>query len=190
MTMSRGRLLTAAVLSFLVLAAGGACRSDRAAAPSAPAHIGASAQTTSVAAGPLPPAPSDGFGGPVTVTFDAAPPLRVEVAARPDQRARGLMQRAELPAGTGMLFLFPAKSTGGFWMLGTLVPLSIAYVDSDRVVSVAEMAPCPPRETACPAYDAAGSYTAAVEAPGGFFTGNHIGAGAHMTIAGPTPAPG
>jgi uncharacterized membrane protein (UPF0127 family) len=125
----------------------------------------------------------------VTVTFDGAPPLAVEVAATPAQRELGLMHRAQLPAGTGMLFTFPGESTGGFWMKNTLVPLSIAYVNKDLVVSTAEMVPCPEAAADCPTYEAAGPYTAAVETSAGFFPAHGVVAGTRMQVAGPTPAP-
>ena len=138
----------------------------------------------------LPKPPAGGFGAPVTVVFDGAPPLRVEVASRPDQRSRGLMQRTELPAGTGMIFLFPKRSAGGFWMLGTLVPLSIAYLDGDTVVSTAEMVPCTTPAKQCPTYPSTGSYTAAVEAPAGFFPAHGVRPGTKVRIEGPTPSAG
>jgi uncharacterized membrane protein (UPF0127 family) len=128
-------------------------------------------------------------GPSVEVTFAGAPALSVEVASTPQQRQRGLMDRKELPAGTGMLFLFPGSSIGGFWMKNTLVPLSIAYVDGDRVVSTAEMVPCPPATARCPTYAAARPYTAAVEAPAGFFPAHGVGKGTRMELTGPLPAP-
>lgn len=137
----------------------------------------------------LPPPPADGFGAPVIVRFDGAPPLLAEVASRRDQRARGLMQRRELPAGTGMIFLFPKRSSGGFWMLGTLVPLSIAYVDGDTVVSTAEMVPCTKPGRECPSYPSTASYTAAVEAPAGFFPAHGVEAGDKMRVDGSLPVP-
>jgi len=88
-----------------------------------------------------------------------------------------------------MLFVFPGQSTGGFWMKDTLVPLSIAYVNGDRVVSVAEMVPCPPATSACPTYPAAGAYTSAVEAAGGFFTRHGVGPGTRVLVTGTLPAP-
>ena len=214
MTRIRGRLrlVTGAAVAIATVAAMSACSSEgsdrrpsgpppspravsspaTSRAPTTPATvnptIAPSTQQRTEPSG-LPAAPTDGFAGPVTVTFDGAPPLRVEIASRPDQRARGLMQRAELQAGTGMLFLFSGRSSGGFWMLGTLIPLSIAYVDGSRVVSIAEMEPCPPATTRCPTYHPGAPYTAAVEAPGGFFTEHGIGPGAAMTIVGPTPSP-
>lgn len=135
----------------------------------------------------LPPPPSGGFGGPVTVHFDGAPALRVEVASRPDQRQRGLMQRRSLPENTGMIFVFPGRTTSSFYMRGTLLPLSIAYVDGTVVVSTAEMAPCPPGTEDCPTYPPAGPYTVAVEAPAGFFPRYGVRTGTRMRIEGALP---
>jgi uncharacterized membrane protein (UPF0127 family) len=135
----------------------------------------------------LPARPAGGFDPAVTVTFAGAPPLAAEVARRADQRARGLMQRTSLPDGTGMIFLFPGRVTVGFWMKGTLIPLSIAYVDGDRVVSTVEMVPC--TADPCPSYPPKGPYTAAVEAPAGFFPGHGVVAGTRMTVTGPTGTP-
>ena len=99
-------------------------------------------------------------GRPVTV--------RLEVAADPAARARGLMGRTEVPEGTGMVFLYPQDVAEAYWMKNTLVPLSIAFVASDgRVVSVAEMTPC--TADPCPSYPPAGRYRYAVELPAGAF---------------------
>lgn len=135
----------------------------------------------------LPATPAGGFDPAVTVTFEGAPPITAEVARRPDQRARGLMQRTELPEGTGMLFLFPGPTRTGFWMKGTLIPLSIAYVDRGTVVSTTEMTPC--RTATCPTYPPDGLYTAAVEAPAGFFPKHGVRPGTRMTVTGATAAP-
>jgi len=135
----------------------------------------------------LPAAPTNGFDPPVTVTFEGAPPIRAEVARRPDQRARGLMQRTSLAEGEGMIFLFPERVTIGFWMKGTLIPLSIAYVDGDRVVSVREMTPC--EADPCPDYPPSDEYTAAVEAPAGFFPKYGVRPGTRMTLTGETTPP-
>jgi uncharacterized membrane protein (UPF0127 family) len=135
----------------------------------------------------LPKAPAGGFDPAVTVAFDGAPVLTAEVARRADQRARGLMQRTSLAENTGMIFLFPGRVTVGFWMKGTLIPLSIAYVDGERVVSTAEMVPC--TADPCRDYPPAGPYTAAVEAPAGFFPSHGVGPGTHMTVTGTTASP-
>lgn len=135
----------------------------------------------------LPASPMGGFDAPVTVTFEGAPPIKAEVARTREQRARGLMQRTSLAEGEGMVFLFPGRVNGGFWMKGTLIPLSIAYVDGDRVVSTHEMSPC--KADPCPDYPPAGPYTLAVEARGGFFPDHGVTAGTRMTLVGATAAP-
>jgi uncharacterized membrane protein (UPF0127 family) len=66
----------------------------------------------------------------------------VEVAADQASRARGLMFRTSLPAEEGMLFVFPGDGEGPFWMMNTLVPLSIAFIAADgRIVSIKDMQP-------------------------------------------------
>ncbi|MFW6194984.1 MAG: DUF192 domain-containing protein [Chloroflexota bacterium] len=84
----------------------------------------------------------------VTVSAgDAEVTVSAEVAATPEERQRGLMCRAEVPDGSGMLFRFGEETGGGFWMFNTYVPLDILYVDaSGRVVDTASMKPCPREE--------------------------------------------
>ncbi len=135
----------------------------------------------------LPAEPAGGFGGPVTVRFSGAPPIRAEVARTQEQRQRGLMQREEVPEGTGMIFVYPQPVRIGFWMKGTLVPLSIAYVLDGRVVSTAEMTPC--RSDPCDTYPPAGDFTVAVEAPAGFFPRYGVHAGTEMTVEGDLGTP-
>jgi uncharacterized membrane protein (UPF0127 family) len=117
-----------------------------------------------------------------TVTYRILPaggrPLtvRLEVAADPAARARGLMGREGVPPGNGMVFLYPTDVRESFWMKDTLVPLSIAFVAADgRVVSVAEMTPC--RADPCPTYAPAGPYRYAVELTAGAFPAAGVGAG-------------
>jgi hypothetical protein len=90
-------------------------------------------------------------GTPVALPDGAE--VHAEVAATFVERQRGLMFRRELPSSAGMLFLFDNPGRYGFWMLNTLVPLDIVWLDSDRrVVFVSENTPpCPPG-TACPTY--------------------------------------
>ena len=119
-------------------------------------------------------------GNPVTV--------RLEVAADPATRARGLMERERVPPGTGMVFLYPADVAESFWMKNTLVPLSIAFVAADgRVVSVAEMTPC--KADPCPSYAPAGPYRYAVELAAGSFGAAGVGPGARVVPADPAALP-
>jgi hypothetical protein len=79
--------------------------------------------------------------------------VQAELAATFAERQRGLMFRRELPPSQGMLFLFENPGRYGFWMLNTLVPLDIVWLDSERrVVFVSQNTPpCPPG-TLCPTY--------------------------------------
>jgi uncharacterized membrane protein (UPF0127 family) len=119
-------------------------------------------------------------GNPVTV--------RLEVAADPATRARGLMEREQVPPGTGMVFLYPADVAESFWMKNTLVPLSIAFVAADgRVVSVAEMTPC--KADPCPSYAPAGPYRYAIELAAGSFGDAGVGPGARVVPVDPAALP-
>ena len=141
-------------------------------------------------------APSTTTGGarPRTVAYRLEPAdgpaatVRLEVAADPSARARGLMGRTEVAKGTGMVFLYPADVTEAFWMKNTLVPLSIAFVAADgRVVSVAEMSPC--KADPCPTYAPAGPYRYAVELAAGSFGDAGVGPGAEVVPADPSALP-
>jgi len=187
-TAARRRALAAAVL--LGLLAGPACTRDTSGESPAARSGDPSAVTGAPSPPGGPPSPAEGFAGPVTVTVGDAAPLRAEVAHTPAQRAYGLMERDSVPAGTGMLFTFPVRGAGGFYMFRTRVPLSIAFVDRDRVVSVAEMTPCPSdRPDECPTYEPIGPYTMAVEAPAGYFTDAGVQPGDPVTVRGTLPPP-
>jgi uncharacterized protein len=92
----------------------------------------------------------------------------VEVANSRGERQVGLMNRESLPEDSGMVFLFPEPTTGGFWMKNTLIPLSIAFYGSDgTIVRILDMEPC--RADPCPIYEPGVAYTAALEVNQGAF---------------------
>ena len=92
----------------------------------------------------------------------------VEIAETEKQRQRGLMFRKSLPAKAGMIFLFPSKTRGGFWMKNTLIPLSIAFYDGrGRILRILDMKPC--RADPCPVYDPRVAYRGALEVNAGAF---------------------
>lgn len=81
--------------------------------------------------------------------------LVVEVAGTPADRQCGLSHRKSLPAGCGMLFVFPTSRPLVFWMKDTQMPLSIAFLDEKAVVvGIEKMEPLQVREryrSPCPA---------------------------------------
>lgn len=68
--------------------------------------------------------------------------LRVEIADNDAERQRGLMERTALGEDRGMLFVFDAEATRSFWMKNTLIPLSVAYLDSEgQIIDIQDMQP-------------------------------------------------
>jgi len=107
--------------------------------------------------------------------------LHVTVASTDEQRAKGLMGVTNLPADRGMAFEFGSPTTATFWMKDTLIPLSIAFVSSGRIVALREMTPC--TADPCPTYDANGhDYNEAIEANQGYFTSKGITVGDQIEV--------
>jgi uncharacterized membrane protein (UPF0127 family) len=68
--------------------------------------------------------------------------LQVELALSPEEQAQGLMYRKSLDEGQGMLFVFDRDKLASFWMKNTLIPLSIAYINSDgTILEIHDMRP-------------------------------------------------
>ena len=68
--------------------------------------------------------------------------IEAEVASTPAQRETGLMRRASLPAGHGMLFVFRRPQPVCMWMKDTYIPLGVAFIAGDgRIVRLADMQP-------------------------------------------------
>ncbi len=61
-------------------------------------------------------------------------PITVEIAATPQEQAKGMMFRTELAPNKGMLFPFPTQKQASFWMKNTYIPLDIIYVQSDGAI--------------------------------------------------------
>ena len=81
----------------------------------------------------------------------------VEVADEHEERARGLMFREELAAGSGMLFVHDEPQPLAYWMKNTKIPLDIFYFDaSRRLVSVSRGVPPCSLGDRCPPYPSKG----------------------------------
>lgn len=116
-----------------------------------------------------------------TLTVEEDPPgvqLNVEIAANETDREEGLMYRQTLSDSDGMLFLFPAPTTLGFWMKNTYVPLDIAFLDDlGRVMQIVQGKPLD--ETVLVPSSA---YTSVLEVAGGWFERHNLGVGATVHI--------
>ena len=70
--------------------------------------------------------------------------VEAEIAATPEDRARGLMYRTTLPENEGMLFIYPKAERLSFWMKNTLIPLDIGFFDSEGyLINIFTMEPEP-----------------------------------------------
>ena len=101
----------------------------------------------------------DASGGKVEV--------RVEVADDLAEQAKGLMYRTTLGENRGMLFAYPDERELSFWMKDTLIPLSIAFIDSERrIIDIQDMKPL---DDEPPHYVSAEPAQYALEVNQGFF---------------------
>jgi uncharacterized protein len=68
--------------------------------------------------------------------------VRVEIADNLVERVIGLRWRKNLPENRGMLFVYSDEEERTFTMEDTLIPLSIAFMDSEgRIVDIQDMEP-------------------------------------------------
>ena len=61
--------------------------------------------------------------------------VNVEIADTPASLAHGLMHRQELEENNGMLFKFPFQREASFWGKNTYIPLDIAFIDSNGIIT-------------------------------------------------------
>lgn len=107
--------------------------------------------------------------------------LSVEIARTAEEHGRGLMDRTELPEGTGMLFVFREEAVREFWMRNTLIPLDVLFFDGQlRFLSVRTMEPCVTEE--CPSYSSELPARYALEVPAGFTQERGIGDGWRLVV--------
>ena len=68
--------------------------------------------------------------------------ITAEIAANDAARTKGLMFRESLEPNHGMLFVFERANVQCFWMKNTKIPLSIAFIKADGIITnISDMAP-------------------------------------------------
>jgi uncharacterized membrane protein (UPF0127 family) len=91
----------------------------------------------------------------------------VEIAADDAARAHGLMDRTEMAADHGMLFVFDDDAMRAFWMKNTKIPLDMLFFDGDRkLVSIQHRVP-PCVSDPCPGYSSGAPARYVLELNGG-----------------------
>ena len=166
-------ILALFLLASLFLAAG--CGGEESSAPS-----GAPGETTpeTTAASTVASAPDESSTVAITSSGSESVEVEVEIADNDAERQRGLMERTELAENAGMLFVFEREQTLSFWMRNTLLPLSVAYIDSEgRIVDIQDMQPLD--ETSHPSVEPA-QY--ALEVNQGFFDERGIEVGDEVDL--------
>ncbi len=105
--------------------------------------------------------------------------LKCELAITSESQQKGFMQRKNIPAGTGMLFVFNRDQLMHFWMKNTPTALSIAYIDSKGIIR--EMHDMTPYSEAT--VSSLRSLRFALEVPQGWFDANGIKTGDSIIIS-------
>lgn len=68
--------------------------------------------------------------------------IKAEVADNEPEREQGLMFREKMAGNEGMIFDFEAPAGVCMWMKNTLIPLSVAFIDSSgKIVNIEDMQP-------------------------------------------------
>ena len=108
--------------------------------------------------------------------------VRVEVADDLAEQAEGLMDRTVLGENRGMLFVYTEERELSFWMKNTLIPLSIAFIDSEsRIIDIQDMKPL---DDEPPHYVSAEPAQYALEVNQGFFDERDVRAGDRVELPG------
>ncbi len=103
--------------------------------------------------------------------------LRTEVVTTQEQRSRGLMFREKLGRNDGMLFVFDEPAYHSMWMMNTLIPLSVAFLDGEgRILNIEDMQP-----KTLESHGAQGPARYAIETNVGWFAERKLKAGDKVT---------
>jgi uncharacterized membrane protein (UPF0127 family) len=96
--------------------------------------------------------------------------LDAEVADTEETRAYGLTAREFVPDDYGMVFILFEEQDCCFWMKDTIVPISIAFFDTDgHIVDIVDMQPCKAPGDNCKLYSSRRPYVGALEVKQGLF---------------------
>ncbi len=85
-------------------------------------------------------------GPPTEKVVIGAETFKLQIAADPKTRTRGLMERTKINDHGGMLFVFRNSMRRSFWMKNCLVDIDLVFLDRrGRIVALHKMKVQPPR---------------------------------------------
>jgi uncharacterized membrane protein (UPF0127 family) len=108
--------------------------------------------------------------------------LTVEIADTLERVNKGLMFRAALLDGHGMLFIYSKPHILSFWMKNTYIALSIAFFDQNKILlNTADMPPFD-KSPNLPEFKSIAPALYALEVPQGWFKKHKINPGVKFTF--------
>lgn len=75
-----------------------------------------------------------------SVKFSDNSVVYLEVAATPEEKNKGLMNRPNLDPNRGMVFIFRPASKVTFWMKDTLIPLDMIFIRKGKILKIVKNA--------------------------------------------------
>ncbi|MFW6172831.1 MAG: DUF192 domain-containing protein [Elusimicrobiota bacterium] len=105
--------------------------------------------------------------------------LWVEIADTPEKQRSGLMFRKKLSSESGMLFKFSYPQKLKFWGFNTFIPLDIAFVSKDNIITNINSIEPLSKNTVASSSDC----VIAIEANKGFFEINNIRPGDKIILS-------
>jgi uncharacterized membrane protein (UPF0127 family) len=106
----------------------------------------------------------------------------IEIADNDASREHGLMDRTQMDADHGMLFVFDDDTPRAFWMKNTRIPLDMLFFDADRHLVSAQHNVPPCTADPCPAYSSGAPARYVLELNGGQAGKLGLSSGDEMTI--------
>lgn len=109
-----------------------------------------------------------------------SPPITAELAQTNEARAKGLMNRKQLGANNGMLFVFPEPQPVEFWMMNTYISLDMIFIaTNNEIINIAKNTT--PLDTTI-TYPSGGSVKYVLEVNGGFTDKHNYSVGDKLSI--------
>jgi uncharacterized membrane protein (UPF0127 family) len=102
--------------------------------------------------------------------------VHVELANTEAEREYGLMERAKLPEGRGMLFIHDQPGQYGYWMYHCKIGLDIVWMDaSHHIVEMSpDTPPCKGKAATCQSYGGHATSVYVIELPVGSIKVHHL----------------